>query len=180
MDSQQAFFRFEPKPVHRYQVLDQLFEEEERMSSLPQVKVDRPSRAGYGTEPRVVSEGAYNAPSGNPYARIDNSRPLPGELTKKAQLEGASVRTVEAELRRILKQYSPTAGSVRRLRAEFRSFIASVVQKSARRRSQILEELQKYDLEAAGFAPPLFNREMGRHLKKKLQDLNQDGDDEST
>jgi hypothetical protein len=180
MDSQQAFFRFGPKPVHRYQVLDELFEEEERMSSLPQAKMAPASLATGRTAPSVLGEGPYKAPSGNPYAKIDNSPPLPGEAIKKALPEGAAARNVEAELRRILKQYSPTAGSVRRLRAEFRAFITSTLKKSAVRRAQILEELRKYDLEADGFAPPLFNREMGQRLTKKLQDLDQDADDEPT
>lgn len=179
MDTQQAFFQFGPKPVHRYQVLDELFDEEERISSHPQAKMAPAGQAHQHTESQVLSGAAYKAPSGNPYAKIDNSPPLPEEAIKKASPQGASVRTFEAELRRILKQYSPTVGSVRRLRAEFRAFIASAVKKSALRRSQILEGLRKYDLEADGFAPPLFNREISRHLKKKLQDLDQDPEDES-
>lgn len=181
MNPQQATFNFGPLPIHRYQVLDELFEEEERIASLP-CKLQAPvSQAAcrLASERLLLLGGAYQAPSGNPYSKIEDSPDLQKAMPATEYQEGVSVRTFQNEVRRILKQYSPTAGLARRLRTEFREFIASAVQKSSQRRAQILEELRKYDLEADGLAPPLFNREISRQLRKKLQELDHDSEDGS-
>lgn len=179
MNLQQASFQFDPSPIHPYQVLDQLHDQEERISSSPREGVS-PVRLPTSAVPHGPIESAYTAPSGNPYAKIGNSVALADGIIPKNSRESVSVRAFATEVRRIMRQYSPTAGVKRKLRSEFLAFIQSASKKTAARRAQILEELRKYDLEADGLAAPLFNREIGRQLRKKLQDLDTDSEDDLT
>lgn len=158
--------------IHRYQLLDALSDVEEKHLNLSPDSSCQNTSIDFS--PTRTSDGFthhYGLPSANPYARI------PGEIeptNNDPSLTAGSTITAKyfsREASRILRQYSPTVGKSRRLRPEFRAFVATNASKPPAGRAQILSELQKYDLAANGFAEPLFNREMSDRVLKKLIQL---------
>jgi hypothetical protein len=119
-----------------------------------------------------LNQSHYSSVSGNPYAKlsieVDALEFLDSEIE---DLVAVSSSEFKRQAGRILRQYSPTVGKSRRLRPEFRAFVEGPATKSPETRAQILNELRKYDLEASGYAPPLFNREMSDKVLKKLRQI---------
>lgn len=201
---QQLHLNFGTKPVHRYQVLDQLSDEEELLSNeFEDREAGAASRSAGGlaqSKSRELNLSHYSSVSGNPYAKLsleadaleflqlDQSHysSVSGNPYAKLSIEVDALEFMDSEIEdlvavsssefkrqvgRILRQYSPTVGKSRRLRPEFRSFVVGPATKSPETRAQILNELRKYDLEASGYAPPLFNREMSDKVLKKLRQI---------
>lgn len=173
---QQLHLNFGTKPVHRYQVLDQLSDEEELLSNeFEDREAGAASRSAGGraqSKSRELNLSHYSSVSGNPYAKlsfeVDALEFMDSEIE---DLVAVSSSEFKRQAGRILRQYSPTVGKSRRLRPEFRSFVEGPATKSPETRAQILNELRKYDLEASGYAPPLFNREMSDKVLKKLRQI---------
>lgn len=201
---QQLHFNLGTKPVHRYQVLDQLSDEEELLNNeFENRKASAASRSAGGlalNKSLQLNQSHYFSVSGNPYAKLSleadaleilqlnqsHYSSVSGNPYAKLSIEVDALEFLDSEIEnlvavsssefkrqagRILRQYSPTVGKSRRLRPEFRAFVEGPATKSPETRAQILNELRKYDLEASGYAPPLFNREMSDKVLKKLRQI---------
>lgn len=155
--------------IHRYQVLDALFDAEEaHQDTIKAHKLSNLETITKNNKPSQELAHHYRLPSANPYSRISaeiESAPLVESSLPQVKI---SAGYFKREATRILHQYSPSVGKRRILRSEFRTFVDTNVTKPPTSRAQILSELRKYDLSASGFAEPLFNRELSDRVVNKL------------
>ena len=165
----QLEFNLQPSLRHPYQVLEQTFELEELLSN------EHPERFDNVTKVEVkriaTRELTAISPqvSANPYSRISQEEVevVGGNVAeRKISVAGYIKFTTK-----VLKQYSPSVGKRRTLRAEFQEYIDDRHTQNPENRIRVVQFLERYDLESAGFAPPLFNRELSDRLLGKLRKI---------
>lgn len=91
-------------------------------------------------------------------------------VARRLQGECLSKKDFQAGCHRIFRQYVPFAEG-RRLRPQYRDFIARNECRSAEQRFRLLEALRKYDISASGNLKPHFNREQELLTTAKLRQI---------
>jgi hypothetical protein len=121
-------------------------------------------------------------PSGNPYARIDQTQSEAADGIARAQAGVREPRVTKLEFRKrcteIFRQYIPDLEGGG-LRGYMRDFIARNESSPSRVRYSLLQRLAKYDLSDLAGATPLFNREDEVLSELKLKEIERSvGEDE--
>jgi len=128
-------------------------------------------------------EDKYICRQQNPYAKlsiaIPDSNPQKSGVTVAQPALGkktVSKECFKAESGRILGFYVPAIE--RKLRANYKAFIARNLERSPAARSKVLSGLQKYDLSDVGGLQSRFNREQEDVTEDKLRKIERDADKE--